>query len=83
MSVRTIYVRFKNKGVFDALVLPFKDKDGQLNIDNIDVVGDIYDRDGKKVDGWHVNFSNTVPEVFRQYIIPKPNTPMRVFSGDI
>lgn len=93
MKVNTIFTKFKSKQIFEMVAQEFKDEDGNINLPNIDIIGDIYtegkwDEEGNiidepvKLDGWHVNFSTTIPNTFRPYIIPRPSTPMRVFAGD-
>jgi len=58
-----------------------------------DVIGTIYKRDGEydedgnvitpptKLDGFHVNFQQEVPELAAYKLDPQPNTPVRVYAG--
>lgn len=32
-------------------------------------------------EGYHINMVGRVPEIFQEYVIPRPNTPNRVFAG--
>lgn len=32
-------------------------------------------------EGYHINMVGRVPENFQEYVIPRPNTPNRVFAG--
>lgn len=93
MNIKTIFTKFNNKEIFDSLIFSYKDSEGNILIDGIDIVGYLYtdpvvDEEDNIVtpsirkDGYHVNFLNEVPSNFRKYIIPRPETPSRVFAGD-
>ena len=93
MSVITIFTRYRDKDVFEQLLNGFKDSEGNFLIENIDILGYLYtdpitDGEGNIItpsvrkEGYHVNFLNEVPQIFKQYIIPRPETPARVFAGD-
>lgn len=32
-------------------------------------------------EGYHINMVGSVPKIFQEYVIPRPNTPNRVFAG--
>lgn len=32
-------------------------------------------------EGYHINMVGSIPEIFQEYVIPRPNTPNRVFAG--
>lgn len=91
--IKTIFLKLPSGDIFNKIVLPWKDEDGNITLENIDVIGyiyteGVYDEEGNvispsiKKEGFHVNFLNEVPQPFKQYIIPRPETPSRVFAGD-
>jgi hypothetical protein len=53
----------------------------------LDVVGTVYRQNATvpynfvAVDGWHVNYIGTLPDILIPYQIPTPNTPFRIFAG--
>jgi hypothetical protein len=59
----------------------------------LDVVGTVYRQvantdpnatipyDFFAVDGWHVNYIGTLPDILVPYQIPTPNVPFRIFAG--
>lgn len=93
MSVQTIFTKISSKELFETLISGFRDGEGNVTLEGIDVVGYLYtdpivDEEDNIVtpsvrkEGYHVNFLNEVPQIFKQYIIPRPETPTRVFAGD-
>ena len=93
MSVVTIFTKFPSKEIFEIMMKTFEDSEGNYRIDNMDIIGYMYtdpiinDNDeiikqSEQIDGYHVNFYNSVPDNFHKYIIPRPETPLRIFAGD-
>lgn len=86
-----IFLRFPDEQTYLDVASPYADEDGNITIQDLDVVGLIYeggeyDDEGNvitspvAIDGYHVN-AIEIPEDWEQYVISRPNKPHRVFAG--
>ena len=86
-----IFLRFPDEQTYLDVASPYTDEDGNTAIQDLDVIGFIYeggeyDEEGNvivqpvAIEGWHVN-ALEIPDDWQGYVIDRPNKPHRIYMG--